>query len=71
LRGEFRHETSSHALSFTAKDRHTDSEAQYGKGDWKRAHESAQQDEGPEGSWVHAYLTTILLEILQDTVTPK
>jgi hypothetical protein len=27
-----------------------------GKGDWKRAHESAQQDEGPEGSWVHAYL---------------
>ena len=25
-----------------------------GKGDWKRAHESAQQDEGPEGSWVHA-----------------
>jgi hypothetical protein len=27
-----------------------------GKGDWKRAHESAQQDEGLEGSWVHAYL---------------
>ena len=27
-----------------------------GKGDWKRAHESAQQDEGAEGSWVHAYL---------------
>jgi hypothetical protein len=26
------------------------------KGDWKRAHESAQQDEGQEGSWVHAYL---------------
>jgi hypothetical protein len=26
------------------------------KGDWKRAHESAQQDEWPEGSWVHAYL---------------
>jgi hypothetical protein len=26
------------------------------KGDWKRAHESAQQDEGAEGSWVHAYL---------------
>jgi hypothetical protein len=26
------------------------------KGDWKRAHELAQQDEGPEGSWVHAYL---------------
>jgi hypothetical protein len=25
-----------------------------GKGDWTRAHESAQQDEGPEGSWVHA-----------------
>ena len=27
-----------------------------GKGDWKRAHESAQQDEGPNGAWVHAYL---------------
>jgi hypothetical protein len=27
-----------------------------GKGDWKRAHESAQQDEGAEGSRVHAYL---------------
>ena len=26
------------------------------KGDWTRAHESAQQDEGPAGSWVHAYL---------------
>jgi len=26
------------------------------KGDWVRAHESAQQDEGIEGSWVHAYL---------------
>jgi hypothetical protein len=26
------------------------------KGDWKRAHESAQQDEGPTGAWVHAYL---------------
>ena len=26
------------------------------KGDWSRAHESAQQDEGIEGSWVHAYL---------------
>jgi hypothetical protein len=26
------------------------------KGDWTRAHESAQQEEGPEGSWVHAYL---------------
>jgi hypothetical protein len=26
------------------------------KGDWTRAHENAQQDEGPEGSWVHAYL---------------
>lgn len=26
------------------------------KGDWKPAHESAQQDEGVEGSWVHAYL---------------
>ena len=27
-----------------------------GKGDWKRAHESAQQEEGVEESWVHAYL---------------
>ena len=26
------------------------------KGNWKRAHESAQQDEGLAGSWVHAYL---------------
>ena len=26
------------------------------KGDWNRAHESAQQDEGSEGWWVHAYL---------------
>lgn len=27
-----------------------------GKGEWKRAHQSAQQDKGMEGSWVHAYL---------------
>ena len=27
-----------------------------GKGSWEKAHESAQQDEGPAGSWVHAYL---------------
>ncbi len=26
------------------------------KGDWNKAHESAQQDEGSTGSWVHAYL---------------
>jgi hypothetical protein len=26
------------------------------KGDWNQAHESAPQDEGPDGSWVHAYL---------------
>ncbi len=26
------------------------------KGDWKQAHEMAQDDEGPEASWVHAYL---------------
>ena len=26
------------------------------KGNWHKAHESAQQDEGPAGSWVHAYL---------------
>jgi hypothetical protein len=27
-----------------------------GKGDWTKAHESAQRDEGPNGAWVHAYL---------------
>jgi hypothetical protein len=26
------------------------------KGDWTQAHERAQQDEGPQGCWVHAYL---------------
>src|SRR5271167_545549 len=26
------------------------------KGDWSKAHQSAQQDEGPRGAWVHAYL---------------
>jgi hypothetical protein len=26
------------------------------KGDWKRAHESAQENEGRDGAWVHAYL---------------
>ena len=26
------------------------------KGDWTKAHESAQQDEGPAGAWVHGYL---------------
>jgi hypothetical protein len=26
------------------------------RGDWTKAHESAQQDEGPAGAWVHAYL---------------
>jgi hypothetical protein len=26
------------------------------KGNWTRAHESAQQDDGPAGAWVHAYL---------------
>jgi hypothetical protein len=26
------------------------------KDNWQRAHESAQQDEGQAGSWVHAYL---------------
>jgi hypothetical protein len=28
----------------------------HAKGDWTQAHESVQQDEGSEGSWVHAYL---------------
>jgi len=27
-----------------------------GKGEWTCAHESAQQDEGAAGAWVHAYL---------------
>lgn len=26
------------------------------KGDWERAHESAQEDKTRNGSWVHAYL---------------
>jgi len=26
------------------------------KGKWDRAHEAAQQDEGQDGAWVHAYL---------------
>ena len=26
------------------------------RGERERAHESAQQDEGPAGAWVHAYL---------------
>lgn len=26
------------------------------KADWMRAHESAEQDEGANGSWLHAYL---------------
>jgi hypothetical protein len=26
------------------------------KGDWKRAHELAQDVSGPDGAWVHAYL---------------
>lgn len=26
------------------------------KGDWTRAHSLAQDDDGPDGSWVHAYL---------------
>ena len=26
------------------------------KGDWGKAHESAQEDEAPAGAWVHAYL---------------
>jgi hypothetical protein len=27
-----------------------------GKGNWEKAHEAAQIDEGPDGAWVHAYL---------------
>ena len=26
------------------------------KGDWTKAHESAQKDEGARGAWIHAYL---------------
>ena len=29
------------------------------KGDWEKAHECAQKDEGPDGSWVHALLHRI------------
>ena len=27
-----------------------------GKDNWEKAHAAAQRDEGPDGSWVHAYL---------------
>lgn len=27
-----------------------------GKGNWDKAHDIAQEDEGPLGSWIHAYL---------------
>lgn len=27
-----------------------------GKGEWDKAHERAQADDGAEGAWVHAYL---------------
>jgi hypothetical protein len=27
-----------------------------GRGNWEKAHEAAQRDEGSDGSWVHAYL---------------
>lgn len=27
-----------------------------GRGDWRAAHEAAQEDHSREGSWVHAYL---------------
>lgn len=26
------------------------------RGDWTQAHDRAQEDEGPDGAWVHAYL---------------
>ena len=26
------------------------------KDNWQKSHEAAQRDEGPDGSWVHAYL---------------
>jgi hypothetical protein len=26
------------------------------KGDWSKAHDAVQDDHGPEGAWVHAYL---------------
>lgn len=26
------------------------------KGDWEKAHNLAQQDSGPSGAWIHAYL---------------
>jgi hypothetical protein len=37
------------------------------KGDWTRAHESAQQDEGPEGSWVQP--TCIAKKVIRTTQT--
>ena len=27
-----------------------------GRGNWEQAHSHAQDDEGPHGAWVHAYL---------------
>jgi hypothetical protein len=27
-----------------------------GKGQWSRAHEIAQEDDSPNGAWIHAYL---------------
>jgi hypothetical protein len=27
-----------------------------GRGNWEKAHEVAQEVEGPDGAWVHAYL---------------
>jgi hypothetical protein len=29
------------------------------KGDWHRAHELAQAEDGPDGAWVHTYLHRI------------
>ena len=27
-----------------------------GRGDWRKAHETVQADDGPEAAWVHAHL---------------
>jgi hypothetical protein len=51
FRDSFRDEKPPQQLSFALAGLWWDA-----KGDWTQAHESAQQDEGPAGSWVHAYL---------------
>ena len=51
FRDSFRGETPPPGLTFAVAGLWWDA-----KGNWTKAHESAQQDEEPAGSWVHAYL---------------